>query len=225
STLDYCNGGPFFLAPTGAADWGPEQLPGVDVIARYTGLPHGALSRVRPAVDSAPPPSSPSAAAAATAARGDGVRQAVAAVRCRVGGGAAVLCGTHPELTPDWLDPCGLTPLGPRGAGGGAAAVSASAVPAPPAAAAAAVGVAVWPVASDLSPGAPAAAAVATVAAVAEPVAAAAGGAACPDAALARHTAALRGALAAEQPRRDELLRSLLVAALLHQGRADGLLL
>ena len=29
---------------------------------------------------------------------------AIAAVRCAVGGGRAVLCGTHPELAPHWLD-------------------------------------------------------------------------------------------------------------------------
>ena len=29
---------------------------------------------------------------------------AIAAVRCTVGGGRAVLCGTHPELAPHWLD-------------------------------------------------------------------------------------------------------------------------
>ena len=28
-------------------------------------------------------------------------------MRCRVGSGTAVLCGTHPELGPEWLDPCG----------------------------------------------------------------------------------------------------------------------
>lgn len=29
----------------------------------------------------------------------------IAAVRCAVGKGVAVLCGSHPELLPDWLTP------------------------------------------------------------------------------------------------------------------------
>lgn len=36
-----------------------------------------------------------------------GVVQPVAAVRCQVGSGVAVLCATHPELMPSWLDACG----------------------------------------------------------------------------------------------------------------------
>jgi hypothetical protein len=32
---------------------------------------------------------------------------ALAAVRCEVGAGTVVLCSTHPELHPEWLDPAG----------------------------------------------------------------------------------------------------------------------
>ncbi|KIZ05719.1 biotin--protein ligase [Monoraphidium neglectum] len=46
--IDYCNGGPFFVAPDGAADWDKGGLPGVDVLARYVDLPQGALTRVQP---------------------------------------------------------------------------------------------------------------------------------------------------------------------------------
>lgn len=33
----------------------------------------------------------------------------IAAVRCQVGQGRAVLCGSHPELLPDWLTPATQT--------------------------------------------------------------------------------------------------------------------
>ncbi|GBF97976.1 hypothetical protein Rsub_10650 [Raphidocelis subcapitata] len=239
-TLDYCNGGPFFVAPDGSPDWectgdgggGGGGLAGVQVLARYVGLPPDALSRVAP---------SGAAAAAAAAAEGGprAAAAAVAAVRCRVGRGAAVLCGTHPELEARWLDVCGTTargdPLTPGAvaaiaAGAGAAPLAAAATGAPAGRAAQAGargGGGTSPVATQsavglqtVSFGAPAAAdAWAPTAA-----AAAAAAAACPDAALAHHTAALHAALEAAQPRRDELLRVLLLAALMHQGlSADAL--
>lgn len=112
TAYDYCNGGPFFVDMDGSADI--EQLPGVTVLAMYC----------------------PSACSSSTASNGQGAAQQataaaavnggaqtqqelisqppqqqqqrrVAAVRCRVGKGVAVLCGTHPELGPEWLDPCG----------------------------------------------------------------------------------------------------------------------
>jgi hypothetical protein len=235
--LDYSNGGPFFLAPSGAADWGyPEPagssggssggdggagggVPGVEVLARYVALPPGALSRVDP-----------------TCRGGDGGRaeegRAVAAVRCAVGAGAAVLCGTHPELEPRWLDACGVTPAGVRSQdddavaaaaaaalGLGAAAVAAAA-PLPAARPRAVAAAAVAPAVGVWAPAAAAAAAPSPAGAVgaAAVAAAAAAAAACPDAALAHHTAALAAALEEHQAGRDELLRALLLAALAHQG-------
>jgi hypothetical protein len=93
TAFDYSNGGPVLLAADGSPDL--EQLPAVTVLARYGQLP-------------------PSAAAAlAQPGHQQQVQQRqsaagrVAAVRCAVGKGVAVLCGTHPELGPEWLDPCG----------------------------------------------------------------------------------------------------------------------
>lgn len=82
TALDYCNGGPVFVAADGGAV--PDEGDGFSVLARYE-LP--------------PPPPCSSPAAAAAAAGG------VAAVACVVGAGVAVLCGTHPELAPvaRWL--------------------------------------------------------------------------------------------------------------------------
>jgi hypothetical protein len=45
---------------------------------------------------------------------------------------------------------------------------------------------------------------------------------ACPDISLARHAAALRAALEPHSSARDELLRTLLAAALLHQADDEG---
>lgn len=83
---DYCNGGPVFVAADGASPLpDDDEDAGVRVVARYVG--------------GVPPGPSPAVAAA----RANGA----AAVRCAVGAGVAVLCGTHPELSPAarWLDP------------------------------------------------------------------------------------------------------------------------
>ncbi len=83
---DYCNGGPLFVAAGSArssshssagSSAAVEALPGVQVLARYTAVQHPSV----PALHGG---------------------EAVAAVRCEVGAGVAVLCGTHPELGPEW---------------------------------------------------------------------------------------------------------------------------
>jgi hypothetical protein len=228
--LDYCNGGPFFLSPDGQADWGHSsrsgdgsggEAPAVEVLARYVGLPPGNLSRVDPRR---------AGSSVGAGAGAGGPVAAVSAVRCRVGAGAAVLCGTHPELEPSWLDDCGLTPAGIRASQEDDAATAAveamlgasAAVAAPPLLVGAAVPAGV--AASGARPAAVAAAATAaavstsTVRTAVVAPASAAATPACPDAALARHTAHLRSQLAAHQAARDELLRMLLLAALMHQG-------
>lgn len=91
---DYCNGGPIFV---GDPQKDEGRLPdddadaGVTVLARYAGMEAGEAS---------------SPAVAAAAAGG------AAALRCTVGAGVAVLCGTHPELTPArrWLEGGGAPP-------------------------------------------------------------------------------------------------------------------
>lgn len=92
TTFDYANGGPVLLAVDGNPDL--KQLPSVTVLARYGQLPPSA----------APAPAQP--AHQQQRQRQDATGR-VAAVRCAVGKGVAVLCGTHPELGPEWLDPCG----------------------------------------------------------------------------------------------------------------------
>lgn len=93
TTLDYANGGPVLLAADGNPDL--RQLPSVTVLARY-----GQLHQP----SAAPGPAQP--AHQQQRQRQDATGR-VAAVRCAVGKGVAVLCGTHPELGPEWLDPCG----------------------------------------------------------------------------------------------------------------------
>ena len=72
STMDYVNGGPFWMIDdTDAAVFrinsvNHRRLDGVDILATYEDLNH-----------------------------------AVAAMRCRVGEGVAILCGSHPELSHD----------------------------------------------------------------------------------------------------------------------------
>jgi biotin--protein ligase len=88
SCTDYCNGGPFFASLQDGSAAAVEQLPGVTVLARYCD---------RRAPD----------AAARAGEQQQRQQRRIAAVRCRVGSGVAVLCGTHPELAPAWLDPCG----------------------------------------------------------------------------------------------------------------------
>jgi hypothetical protein len=85
TTLDYCNGGPYLTALDGNPDI--DQLPGVTVLAQYCQVPVAAASPVQQ--------------------QHQEYARRVAAVRCSVGRGVAVLCGTHPELGPEWLDPCG----------------------------------------------------------------------------------------------------------------------
>lgn len=75
--MDYSNGGPAFHYD---GSWSSKRL---RLLASYAGLPqrschhlhHGSEQRAQPA----------------------------AAIACEVGAGVAVLCGTHPELHPEWL--------------------------------------------------------------------------------------------------------------------------
>jgi Biotin-protein ligase, N terminal/Protein of unknown function (DUF2722) len=115
-TRDYCNGGPLFLTRGGEHEL--RDVPGVDILARYTDAPHRF-----------PSPGQPTRQGAANWAP-------AAAVRCKVGAGVAVLCGTHPELHPEWLSSCGdVTPEAPPrdrcrdGAAGTAAVLSSEALP------------------------------------------------------------------------------------------------
>jgi hypothetical protein len=109
TTLDYCNGGPYLTALDGSPDL--DHLPGVTVLAQYCKVPVAAVDPVQQQ-------------------RQEYARR-VAAVRCSVGRGVAVLCGTHPELGPEWLDPCGESnarqgpqPHAPAAAARGVAAAS-----------------------------------------------------------------------------------------------------
>ena len=87
--LDYCNGGPVFVLRGGEEGAGepsrrvPDECEAggvaVEVLARYE--ENASSSSFSPAI--------------AAASRGG-----AAAVRCRVGKGIVVLCGTHPELRP-----------------------------------------------------------------------------------------------------------------------------
>lgn len=110
-THDYSNGGPFFVTQDMQLDL--SQLPGVQVLARYCALPdrHGfTFSRQQQVLQQQgelqPPPG--------VHHNGEAGAQAAAAVRCSVGSGVAVLCGTHPELEPRWLDVCGWSTERPR---------------------------------------------------------------------------------------------------------------
>lgn len=101
--LDYCNGGPVFVLRGGSSSSSsaaaavllPDECEvedvAVEVLARYRGGSGGSGG------DASSSSSSPAVAAAAAGG--------AAAVRCRVGKGVAVLCGTHPELRParEWL--------------------------------------------------------------------------------------------------------------------------
>lgn len=185
-TVDYCNGGPLFTSPSGGEDWAPGEVPGVQVLARYVGLPPSNLERLRPGGSQAVASSSAGLAAAVSA---------VAAVRCSVGHGAAVLCGTHPELEPRWIDTCGLTQ---------ARMAAEHAQPSSPLSVSGSM--------SSEGEGSPAHGGVTAVSAES-----------CPDTQLARHSAALHAALEKEQEGRDGLLRTLLVAALAHRPQGVSL--
>lgn len=114
TAYDYCNGGPFFSQLDGSSD--VEQLPGVTILARYCQQPdiashvalqqHGSNPSCSAAdQDTQQQQNQQQPAGLLTAAPGGASR--VAAVRCRVGQGVAILCGTHPELGHEWLDPGG----------------------------------------------------------------------------------------------------------------------
>lgn len=126
TTRDYCNGGPMFVTRQG--DVHLDALPGVAVLATYSRLLHRpclhsslaqpqGLSRLQEQpqeslVDKEDGSSSTADQSQAHvegghACQGGTVSPPAAAVRCQVGQGVAVLCGTHPELEPHWLDVCG----------------------------------------------------------------------------------------------------------------------
>lgn len=110
-THDYSNGGPVFVTHDMQLD--VSSLPGVQVLATYSALPdrHGLnLSRQQQQhKDQQHLQQQPGMLHNGVA----GVQPA-AAVRCSVGAGVAVLCGTHPELEPQWLDVCGWSTERPR---------------------------------------------------------------------------------------------------------------
>jgi glutamine amidotransferase-like uncharacterized protein len=113
-THDYSNGGPFFVTQDRQLDL--SALPDVQVLATYCALPdrHNIL------------PSNQQQQRLRQQQQQSGLAhdkvaglQAAAAVRCRVGSGVALLCGTHPELEPQWLDVCGLSTERPRASSSG----------------------------------------------------------------------------------------------------------
>jgi len=100
--LDYCNGGPVFVlrGGSGSGSSGGEEAAGrVPDKCEVAGVAVEVLARYHREEDAAS--SSPSSSPAVAAAAEGGA----AALRCRVGKGVAVLCGTHPELRPAraWL--------------------------------------------------------------------------------------------------------------------------
>jgi len=126
SAADYCNGGPFFVphGPEGGGEasdgdpWPLERDPRFEVLARYERVRHpraGERAAAAPTAAGAREAAEAAAAAAAAAAAVAAAdadpfapcpaRGPLAAVRVAVGAGAAVLCATHPELAPGWLDP------------------------------------------------------------------------------------------------------------------------
>jgi hypothetical protein len=108
-THDYSNGGPFFVTQDMQLDL--SQLPGVQVLARYCALPdrHGFTFSRQQQEQQQQREQQPG-----VQHNGDAGAQPAAAVRCSVGSGVAVLCGTHPELEPQWLDVCGWSTERPR---------------------------------------------------------------------------------------------------------------
>ena len=80
--MDYSNGGPSFQY---AGSWPSKR---VRLLATYSDLPQ--------------PQHEGSSTAEEHQEQGPAGRPA-AAVACEIGSGVAVLCGTHPELHPDWL--------------------------------------------------------------------------------------------------------------------------
>jgi hypothetical protein len=199
TAFDYCNGGPYLTAADGNPDI--EQLPGVTVLAKYRQVPLAA---------------DPGALQQQGQQGQQQFAKRVAAVRCTVGQGVAVLCGTHPELGPEWLDLCGESnavegpkPHGPvtdmAAAAGATVGAGASQQQAQAQVTSSGLQVLVHDaVASSI---APAGTSSSRKDVQAMPVV-------CGDAALAAHAHALRQALQASQAGRDLLLCSLLYEAL-----------
>lgn len=220
STTDYCNGGPVFLTPQGSTDL--AAMGGVRILAWFTALPAlpaqplaagspAAAPAAQPDAPAAPPATAPALqdaqavqqAGSQGGAAGGAAVAAPAAVCCSVGRGRAVLCGTHPELHPSWLDACGRSEY----------ALSAADVEAAAAVAAAEAGLSAGggtsAAAEQVAGGGPVggqpACALHASASAADRAAAAR---------LEQHTAELRQRLLQQQPQRDLFLASLLVAAL-----------
>jgi hypothetical protein len=121
-TSGFCNPG----NPKNADSSPRQQRQAVGSSARYT-VEDGATAAVT-CQDAAPSDIGPGL----SPAHQQVVHMVPAAVRCEVADGVVVLCGTHPELEPGWLDVCGNAREGPRGRGvdtsdvGGAAAAACS---------------------------------------------------------------------------------------------------
>eukprot|EP00878_Enallax_costatus_P006658 GHUV01006977.1.p1 GENE.GHUV01006977.1~~GHUV01006977.1.p1 ORF type:complete len:456 (+),score=139.45 GHUV01006977.1:2006-3373(+) len=128
STRDYCNGGPMFVTRQGDLDL--TGLPGVTVLATYSQLAPRTCTDSRTGDDGhssslqdhklqqqqqhltthrqSTRVQGKRRCSGSSGSQGTpDASQPVAAVRCQVGSGVAVLCGTHPELEPHWLEACG----------------------------------------------------------------------------------------------------------------------
>jgi hypothetical protein len=108
-TYDYSNGGPFFITQDRQLDI--SALPDVQVLATYCALPD--RHHLEPSKQQQQRLLQQQQLGTPACNTITGI-QAAAAVRCSVGSGVAVLCGTHPELEPQWLDVCGWSTERPR---------------------------------------------------------------------------------------------------------------
>lgn len=216
TAFDYCNGGAYLTAADGNPDI--EQLPGVTVLAKYCQVP---LAADPDALQQ----QGQQQAQVSLQQQGQQEQQQfvkrVAAVRCTVGRGVAVLCGTHPELAPEWLDPCGGSNAveGPKphepvtdSMPAAAATVGVGVLQQQAQAQVASSGLQVLVQDAVASSSVPAGTSSSSSEAQAMRVV-------CRDAALAAHAQLLRQALQASQAKRDLLLCSLLYEALAQHRR------
>jgi hypothetical protein len=229
-TYDYSNGGPFFITQDRQLDI--AALPGVQVLATYCALPD--RHNLEPSKQQQQRLLQQQQFGTPACNTVTGI-QAAAAVRCSVGSGVAVLCGTHPELEPQWLDVCGWSTERPRASTHGSTSAAVAQTVTTAAGSTAAAAAAAAPRSGDSSRSTqPALAVLDSMVAAGVPAlqqqqeqqstAAGSGspsGAAvhrslkfCEDVKLAQHTEALRRVLAASQEQRDLFLSCLLYEVL-----------